>query len=172
MTRLRTNLGLVLALAAATPCAWAQGSDSFKEGVDLMARGRQDEALVAFQTVLAAEPSAEEAYEIWKSTDDARIWLDMLTMGGEFELVAKRIMDLARQGRIEKRNRRAEKQISAQYIAELNKAYNYFFFHYQDTPLLAVNTTNVDFVSSERDFEALLRQIEQLEGGTRYYVPE
>jgi len=74
--------------------------------------------------------------------------------------------------RIEKRNRRAEKQISAQYIAELNKAYNYFFFHYQDTPLLAVNTTNVDFVSSERDFDALLRQIEQLEGGTRYYVPE
>ena len=42
----------------------------------------------------------------------------------------------------------------------------------RDTPLLAVNTTNVDFVSSERDFEALLRQIEQLEGGTRYYVPE
>jgi len=104
MTRLRTNLGLVLALAVATPCAWAQGSDDFKEGIDLLARGRKDEALAAFQRVLAAEPSAEEAYEIWKTTDDSRVWLDMLTAGGEFELVAKRIMDLARQGRLEKRN--------------------------------------------------------------------
>jgi len=75
-------------------------------------------------------------------------------------------------GRIAKRNRRAEQRISAQYVAELNKAYNYFFFHYSETPLLAVNTTNADFVSSEREFEGLLRQIEQLEGGTRYYVPE
>ena len=74
--------------------------------------------------------------------------------------------------RIAKRNRRAEQRISAQYVAELNKAYNYFFFHYSETPLLAVNTTNADFVSSEREFEGLLRQIEQLEGGTRYYVPE
>jgi deoxyadenosine/deoxycytidine kinase len=74
--------------------------------------------------------------------------------------------------RIARRNRRAEQRISPEYVSELNKAYNYFFFHYSETPLLAVNTTNVDFVDSERDFQGLLRQIEQLEGGTRYYVPE
>ena len=43
---------------------------------------------------------------------------------------------------------------------------------YCDTPLLAVNTTKADFVTSDRDFDGLLRQVEQLEGGTRYYVPD
>jgi deoxyguanosine kinase len=74
--------------------------------------------------------------------------------------------------RIGKRNRRAEQQISPEYISELNKAYNYFFFHYAETPLLAVNTNHVNLATSERDFEGVLRQIEQLDGGTRYYVPD
>lgn len=74
--------------------------------------------------------------------------------------------------RIAQRDRSSEHRISGEYISELNKAYNYFFFHYTNTPLLAVNTTTLQLGTSQSDFEGLLRQIELLEGGTQYYVPD
>lgn len=74
--------------------------------------------------------------------------------------------------RIAKRGRGVEHAISARYVGEVNQAYNYFFFHYSETPLLAVNTDHVDLATSDRDFAAVLRQVEELEAGTRYYVPD
>ncbi|MEM7245262.1 MAG: deoxynucleoside kinase [Acidobacteriota bacterium] len=74
--------------------------------------------------------------------------------------------------RIARRDRRAERRISRDYLSELNKAYNYFFFHYSETPLLAINTSQLDLAKSKEDFDVVLRQVEQLEGGTRYFVPE
>ena len=60
---------------------------------------------------------------------------------------------------------------AAAYLIELNEAYNHFFFHYTETPLLVVNASTVDLSASDAQFAELLRQIEALEGGTRYYVP-
>ena len=74
--------------------------------------------------------------------------------------------------RIARRDGGGEHRISAEYVTELNKAYNYFFFNYSDTPLLAVNTTTLDLGSSRSDFDRLLREIETLDGGTRYFVPD
>ncbi|MCP3918402.1 MAG: hypothetical protein GY711_22895 [bacterium] len=102
MIRLRRKLGLALALSAICSPALAQ-QDDFAQGVDLLQRGRKQEALAAFQRALAADPSNEAAYEMWKSTD-AEIWTDMLIEGGEFELVAKRLIDRAKLGRKERRN--------------------------------------------------------------------
>ena len=48
--------------------------------------------------------------------------------------------------RIRARGRPEEAQLSEEYLAEVNRAYNYYFFHYTQTPLLVVNTTDVDFV--------------------------
>ena len=73
--------------------------------------------------------------------------------------------------RIRRRNRKSEHRISREYVSELNKAYNYFFFHYASTPLLVVNASHVDFSSGEDELNELVRQVAQLEAGTRYYVP-
>ena len=73
--------------------------------------------------------------------------------------------------RIKKRGRPSEQKISKEYLSELNKAYNYFFFHYEETPLLVVNTAAFDLAEGEAELAELIRQVERIEGGTRYYVP-
>jgi deoxyadenosine/deoxycytidine kinase len=57
------------------------------------------------------------------------------------------------------------------YIRELNEAYQHFFFHYSATPLLVVETSQVDLAASDIAVEELLRQIRTMNRGTRYYVP-
>ncbi len=60
---------------------------------------------------------------------------------------------------IKKRNRDIEKNMSVDYIRDLNEAYNYFFFRYKAAPLLIVNATGMDFVNNEQDFEELVTEI-------------
>jgi len=59
----------------------------------------------------------------------------------------------------------------ASYLRELNEAYQHFFFHYSATPLLVVETSQLDLATSDAAVEDLLRQIRSLNRGTRYYVP-
>jgi deoxyadenosine/deoxycytidine kinase len=59
----------------------------------------------------------------------------------------------------------------ADYVRELNEAYNHFFFHYQATPLLVVETSQFDSDASEEALDDLVKQIGSMSGGTRYYVP-
>jgi len=73
--------------------------------------------------------------------------------------------------RIRRRGRNFERDMSRDYIETLNEAYNYFFFHYTDTPLIVVNTNDIDFVKSTADFEELAKEIEEHDSGTAYYVP-
>jgi deoxyguanosine kinase len=60
---------------------------------------------------------------------------------------------------IKKRNRRIERNLTRNYIEELSDAYNHFFFRYNATPLLIVNSTEIDFVNGEDDFNELFFQI-------------
>jgi deoxyadenosine/deoxycytidine kinase len=73
--------------------------------------------------------------------------------------------------RIRTRGRPEEARLSPEYLAEVNRAYNHYFFHYTATPLLVVNTTDVDFVSRAEDVDDLLKQIRGMGKGTQYYVP-
>ncbi len=73
--------------------------------------------------------------------------------------------------RIKERGRSFEHNMSREYLAELSEAYNHFFFHYTETPLLVVNVSNIDFVKREADFEDLVAEICTRHPGTRYYVP-
>jgi len=72
---------------------------------------------------------------------------------------------------IRKRGRAYEKEISEEYIRSLNEAYNRFFFHYSDTPLLVVNSTLIDFVNNRTHFEELVHQILRPHSGIEYYSP-
>ena len=73
--------------------------------------------------------------------------------------------------RIRSRQRDYEREISEKYVAELNRAYNYFFFHYNRTPLLVIDTSSIDFVKSREDLEEVLRQIKSMQRGVQYYIP-
>ena len=59
----------------------------------------------------------------------------------------------------------------AEYLKELNEAYHHFFFHYNATPLLVVETSQFDSDASDEALDDLVRQIKTMGAGTRYYVP-
>ena len=59
----------------------------------------------------------------------------------------------------------------ADYLRELNEAYQHFFFHYSATPLLVVETSQLDLHASDEALDDLIRQIRTMNRGTRYYVP-
>jgi deoxyguanosine kinase len=57
------------------------------------------------------------------------------------------------------------------YVRELNEAYNHFFFHYTATPLLVIETSQVDLSWGDVALADLERQLRGMGKGTRYYVP-
>lgn len=73
--------------------------------------------------------------------------------------------------RIRQRNQAIEKGIDADYIDQLNEAYNSFFFHYSETPLLVVKTDEIDFVKHEKHLNDLIEQIKKPQPHTIYYSP-
>jgi len=73
--------------------------------------------------------------------------------------------------RIRKRGRNYEKSISSSYLQELSDAYAHYFYRYDETPLLVVNTNDIDFVNTPAHFDALVEQIRSAQKGTQYYVP-
>ena len=73
---------------------------------------------------------------------------------------------------IRQRGRDFEANMQESYIRDLNEAYNYFFFRYRTTPLLIVNTTELDFVSKRDHFEELVRAIfRPARAAVEYYNP-
>jgi deoxyguanosine kinase len=73
--------------------------------------------------------------------------------------------------RIDRRGRDFERDMPRSYIEALCEAYNHFFFHYDASPLLVVNTNELDFVHSQAHYDDLRRQIEVPGEGVRYYTP-
>jgi deoxyadenosine/deoxycytidine kinase len=58
-----------------------------------------------------------------------------------------------------------------EYLRELNEAYHHFFFHYNATPLLVVETSQFDSEASDEAVDDLIRQIRSMGPGTQYWVP-
>ena len=74
---------------------------------------------------------------------------------------------------IKSRGRQFEKNLTRAYLTELSEAYNNFFFKYNTTPLLIVNTTDIDFVNRDEDFDELYSQIFREDRGfIEYFNPE
>ena len=73
--------------------------------------------------------------------------------------------------RIKKRDRNYEKSIHIKYLDQINQAFNEFFFHYTETPLLVIDASEIDFVNVPSDLDNLIVEIEKMEKGTKYYVP-
>ncbi len=74
--------------------------------------------------------------------------------------------------RIQWRGRAFEQDMDPAYLEALNSAYSYFFHHYKDSPLLVVNTDNLDFVNVPGDFDLLFEQLTESFAGTRDFAPD
>lgn len=73
--------------------------------------------------------------------------------------------------RIRTRGSGYEDAIKEEYLLRLIDSYNRYFFYYNDTPLLVVNTTEIDFVKSDADLKGLVKKIKTMKGGKEYYMP-
>jgi len=74
-------------------------------------------------------------------------------------------------GRIAKKGAHSESKISPEYLAEVVRAYEHFFFHYTASDLLVVNTSEIDFVERNADLQQLLKRIHEPVKGTQYFLP-
>lgn len=73
--------------------------------------------------------------------------------------------------RIRGRKRDFEMEISPDYIAQVNEAYNHYFFHYKETPLLVIDTSQIDFVHEAADLDDMVEAIRTMDRGVQYYNP-
>jgi deoxyguanosine kinase len=73
--------------------------------------------------------------------------------------------------RVKKRDKKYERGVTFEYLAEVAQAYNQYFFHYDETPLLVVNTSEIDFVASSKDLADLIKEINNMGVGTQHYIP-
>ncbi|MFO1362194.1 MAG: deoxynucleoside kinase [Burkholderiales bacterium] len=62
-----------------------------------------------------------------------------------------------------------ERALEEDYLARLAEAYARFFHHYDEAPVMAVNSEHLDFAASERDFELLLARVGAMRGRRAYF---
>ena len=72
---------------------------------------------------------------------------------------------------IAKRGRGFEANISYDYINALNEIYTEYFFRYNETPLVIINTNHIDFVNNSADLDQVIDYIRQPVSGTKFFNP-
>ena len=72
---------------------------------------------------------------------------------------------------IARRGREMEEDISKDYIDALGQVYTEYFFRYQDSPLVSINTSNIDFVHNENDLKEIINFIRKPVSGTKFFNP-
>ena len=73
--------------------------------------------------------------------------------------------------RVRQRGRPIEKEISDQYLERVNRGFSEYFFNYRRSPLLVINTTNIDFVANSDDFENLVKKMKSDVQGQEFFNP-
>ncbi len=73
--------------------------------------------------------------------------------------------------RLRRRDRDYERRISPLYLERVAEAYRQFFHHYAESPLLVVQSSEIDFVEHPKDFDELLREIQTVKRGVQHYTP-
>lgn len=73
--------------------------------------------------------------------------------------------------RVQMRGNAIERLIEQAYLQQLNDAYTQFFYHYDDTPLLIVNTEVINLAQGNMDYQNLVKYILQIKSGRHYYNP-
>lgn len=73
---------------------------------------------------------------------------------------------------IRQRDRDYERNITRSYLQDLSDAYNHFFYHYNKSPLIVINTSEIDFVSNEKHLDYIEEQIfnQPIRGNTHLHI--
>ena len=71
--------------------------------------------------------------------------------------------------RVRRRGRNYERSVTDDYLARLGNSYGEFFHHYEDAPLMMVNSENLNFVDNDADFQLLLERIEGMRGPREFF---
>jgi len=71
--------------------------------------------------------------------------------------------------RVRRRGRGFERAMTSDYISRLGDSYGEFFHHYEDAPLMMVNSENLNFVDNDDDFKLLLERIESMRGPREFF---
>ena len=74
--------------------------------------------------------------------------------------------------RIYQRNIVYEKRIEDTYLQKISEAYINFFYYYDASPTLIVNTSDINLVESDSDYDYLLKYIRNLSPGKHYLNPQ
>jgi len=73
--------------------------------------------------------------------------------------------------RLRKRARDYERYVTREYLERIAEAYREFFFYYDETPLLVVNSSDIDFVAHSDEMQDLIREIREMGPGVQHYIP-
>jgi deoxyadenosine/deoxycytidine kinase len=134
---------------------------------DLFAQATVTDYLLAKDRIFARlnlDPDELVLYEgVYRLLDGQLARPDLVVyIRARVEVLAERLL---------KRNRTFERHISIDYLDRVSAAYRDFFFYYDETPLLVVDSSEIDFVDDPGDLEDLLREIDRTVTGSHYYVP-
>ena len=134
---------------------------------DLFAQATVADYLFAKDRIFAMlnlGPEEIALYEqVYKLLDQRMVKPDLVVyIGAQANVLAERLR---------KRNRDFERYISYEYLERVSAAYRDFFFYYEETPLLVVDSSEIDFVADPEDLSDLIREIERAGDGVQHYVP-
>lgn len=71
--------------------------------------------------------------------------------------------------RVRRRGRAYERNLSDSYLADLSRLYSEFFYHYDSSPLLIVNSENLNFADRQADFQLLLERLNEMRGAREFF---
>ena len=71
--------------------------------------------------------------------------------------------------RVRNRGVEYESTISVDYLTRVAESYSRYFYQYEASPLLIVNSEHLNFVEQPKDFDLLLERIGQMRSGREYF---
>jgi deoxyguanosine kinase len=71
--------------------------------------------------------------------------------------------------RVRRRGVGYERGVSEEYLALLAEGYSRFFYHYQQAPVLIVNSENLNFVERDADFELLVSRMRAMRSRREFF---
>ncbi len=122
----------------------------------------EKDRIYAYQTLSDSELSIYEKLYVKLLAD--RVRPDLVVY---MQLSSERIVE-----NLKKRKELKQYNISPEYLDNIVEAYNRFFFHYSDTPLIIVNANNVNFETDRAAYEDLLSFFKKPLHGVTYFTPQ
>lgn len=144
-----------------------QYQESFTQN-DLFAERKISDYTMEKDMIFATQNLNEDEFAMYSKVSDA---LNKEIIRPDYVIYLRANIDTLIK-RIKKRGRSIEHDIDPDYLRDLMEKYDHHFFHYNKSPLLIVNTDNIDFVKNPNDLDELLKEIQDTPIGKTIYTPE